>query len=221
MDRVEDDGILLDYVIVKEEYEVQDYDQYESYEYITGDTSQDFKSTIETIENTNTSQYKCSICDKTFKKSFGLSHHKKIHIKSRNFLCAHCPKNFVSKRYLARHLQIHFETFSMECAICGKLYKTKNAFNAHMWRHLKRSHQCGICKKDFSTTSHVKRHIREVHEKINSIRWYQCGICEKNFTTSSHVKRHIREVHEKVKRRSEFISRKKLKKIEIKYEDEN
>ena len=53
-------------------------------------------------------------------------------------------------------------------------------------------HQCTVCSKTFSTVHTLKRHHREVHERVR----HPCIVCSKTFSQSGDLKKHIREQHE-------------------------
>ena len=57
-------------------------------------------------------------------------------------------------------------------------------------------HQCNFCKKQFTQTGDLKKHIKAVHEKIKD---FQCDYCEKSFSQAGNLIRHIKSVHEGIK----------------------
>ena len=52
---------------------------------------------------------------------------------------------------------------------------------------------CPHCKKTFTTTSSLTRHLREKHEH-NTTR-IQCDLCQKSFVRPEHYRRHVHVVH--------------------------
>ncbi|OQR68010.1 hypothetical protein BIW11_13176 [Tropilaelaps mercedesae] len=50
---------------------------------------------------------------------------------------------------------------------------------------------CSICGKDFSTTWHLRVHMRGHTNE----RPYGCSVCDKTFLRSDHLCRHMRNVH--------------------------
>ena len=62
-------------------------------------------------------------------------------------------------------------------------------------------HFCVICNKSFNVLSNLKKHIKEVHEKVKRVKKLQkCEICEKTFPGGSYLKIHIHTVHEKLRK---------------------
>ena len=105
--------------------------------------------------------------------------------------------------------------------------KKKTGVKRGKYKNVGKTEICHICKKGFTKTEKLKRHIELIHEKVKSFLCPQCGsgfthkwklkvhvekiheghipnhicsICGKNFTTNSILNRHIESVHEKVVR---------------------
>ena len=55
-----------------------------------------------------------------------------------------------------------------------------------------KSHMCPQCGASFCEAHQVRRHIREVHEKITP---YVCKICNHGFKQKGNLKHHLATVH--------------------------
>ena len=60
-------------------------------------------------------------------------------------------------------------------------------------------YKCDKCNKSFSRNSHLKTHIKNVHENVQ----YNCDKCDKNFSTNHYLSEHIQIVHENVQHKCE------------------
>lgn len=85
-----------------------------------------------------------------------------------------------------------------QCEHCE--YNTNHS--SHFKRHIKMVHDkikdfhCNKCDASFSTNSCLKIHIKIVHDKIKD---YHCNICDYSCSINSHLQQHIKLVHDKIK----------------------
>ena len=54
-------------------------------------------------------QFKCDVCEKTFKTSQTLAQHRRIHSGERPFKCDQCDKSFTQSAGLIVHRRVHSE----------------------------------------------------------------------------------------------------------------
>eukprot|EP00953_Heterococcus_sp_UTEX-ZZ885_P008871 5265-Heterococcus_DN1.PRE.23 len=54
------------------------------------------------------------------------------------------------------------------------------------------------CAKTFTTTGHMQRHVKSVHEHIKDVKCTWKG-CDQLFTDKGHMQRHVKAVHEQIK----------------------
>ena len=84
------------------------------------------------------------------------------------------------------------------CTLCGNSFDT----NTHLKHHIKsvhqnlRPHKCPHCQTSLGTKSHLKAHIETVHERKKP---YKCPQCVKAFGAKSKLKIHISVVHEGIR----------------------
>ena len=172
---------------------------------------------------------RCDICKKTFANINGLNKHKKSeHGPVKSFKCELCDKEFKYKETMHRHKkEKHENHFEGKCDICNEIFP-------NLRQHLKSSHEsliknlpCPSCDKLFDKRSHLKLHIKGVHEKERvysvecntcgktfanrssmenhnlvfhtNIRPFKCDFCDKGYILEKHLARHIRHFHENVK----------------------
>ncbi|XP_055689766.1 zinc finger protein 425-like [Lutzomyia longipalpis] len=136
---------------------------------------------------TQSEDFQCSICSKTFTKKWGLRLHEKIH-GEKIFKCAICQKTFPAKNYLAIHLKSHSKK-NLECQECGKTFQTNYGLKRHAKIHSEeKPHICSICGKEFKIKFYLKRHLKlhETHRKS-----FECALCGQKFLWKISIRRHL------------------------------
>ena len=79
------------------------------------------------------------------------------------------------------------------CPMCDKVFLTNGGRLKHKKSfHFKLKSQCLRCPNQFSESSHLKRHVDSVHEKLKK---HECDICEKKYYQKSHLKEHVQTAH--------------------------
>ena len=113
-------------------------------------------------------------------------------------LCPHCGKEF---RYLAQHIKLaHLGLVKYapaQCDICKKVYTQKS----HLRQHVRavheqvKDHKCNFCGRAFFRKMHFKRHMQTMHMDIHVYQQVTCGSCGKQFKSTTALYKHNRVVH--------------------------
>ena len=90
------------------------------------------------------------------------------------------------------------------CAECIGQFQDLNAVETHVRKEHSKSdvnrnskpHICDKCSYNAAYKSHLKRHMRAVHEKLKP---FICDLCDKQFARKSCLDMHLLAVHEKLK----------------------
>jgi len=135
--------------------------------------------------------FACPLCGKSFKKSFQLENHRRIHSGDRPFVCHTCGKAFNQEATLRTHLRIHSGSKPHACKECGESFVTSFALMSHLqWKHNAgvRPFLCSFCCKAFPTKQALSKH-ETIHKQEKK---YCCRLCDKRFSRPDHLKSHMR-----------------------------
>ena len=125
------------------------------------------------MPQTKTNEWKCKICDKSFKHKQTLNNHKNQKHSNKVFACSKCQAKFSSNFALKRHSaekRCKEKKFTFECPTCGIKCLRKYNLDRHISRHhsssVKETFECQTCAKPFYSTTalteHKKIHILKV-----------------------------------------------------------
>jgi len=148
----------------------------------------------------------CQICEKKMQKKSLKQHLMQHNVPS--FQCYGCPKKFVTEAIMLRHHKLSHENYRpLKCNICGKGFRGPRALEIHSVVHTgEKPYSCDQCGNAYTQRSHLRTHIRKIHEGIKVVpavppgeKPYTCDQCGKSYTQKSHLRAHIRKIHEGIK----------------------
>lgn len=82
----------------------------------------------------------CKICDKTFKKSYGLKNHMNSHFGIKQYPCFVCGMLFGRTHHVKRHMfRKHKDEHSYDCDICAMKFPSIDEIVSHSVKHVRES----------------------------------------------------------------------------------
>ena len=139
---------------------------------------------------------KCPSCKQNFDKSSIKSHYEE---------CVHKKR----RKELEKQHATHKSTQSVKkiCEECGKVLTGSLSYKRHLKSHLRKAGvseeeaglklyaYCEQCPKKFTNLTHLKNHVKRMHENTIEIEVLSCPICEKAFSSRTQLKMHNNEHH--------------------------
>lgn len=159
--------------------------------------------------------YKCVMCDTVFTHKSLLYVHFDTHLANQKvhvFKCPECSKQFSQRSSLLDHLKVHQSKIKQESSLSMALSHPKPSVKVESsegeeWTtqtkeptikktQTSKHFPCNKCESSFSTTSNLRRHIRDKHKPAT--RGFRCQHCtdiKKTFSSRAMLDKHIQLRH--------------------------
>jgi uncharacterized Zn-finger protein len=129
----------------------------------------------------------------------GMKKHLEGHSEDRKkYVCEQCGKTYFQEDSLLKHLKFHAEgeliirRFKCEHEGCTSAF----ILRSHLRKHVRAIHEklkpylCPHCGKDFAYQGSYSRHLLTQHTE-NPQRQFQCHLCDKAFFDKNHLQAHL------------------------------
>ncbi|XP_022818092.1 zinc finger protein 883-like isoform X1 [Spodoptera litura] len=144
------------------------------------------------LKHVPSAQYKCHICNKTYKSDVYLEfHYRNVHIEEddKRLTCGICHLIFGSPKRLCYHMSgVHPKTESNYiCDVCSKGFQNKTALKSHIRSHgLTKWYTCNLCDFSCKQSSGIVDHKKRKHNPQKVI----CKNCKKIFHNQKEYDEH-------------------------------
>ncbi|KAJ0066092.1 hypothetical protein NL108_001360 [Boleophthalmus pectinirostris] len=155
--------------------------------------------------------FKCVMCDTVFTNKNLLYVHFDTHLANQKvhvFKCPECPKQFSIRSSLMDHLKTYHTKVKQEFPL--PLFQSQpsvrmESSEGEEWnspakevspQKTRKQFPCTKCESSFSTTSNLRRHIRDKHK--TAARGFRCQFCtdmKKTFSSRAMLEKHIKLRH--------------------------
>jgi len=129
------------------------------------------------IHGEKNKNHECPTCGKKFVQKCDLNRHLNIHSYERKYKCSVCEKSFKRADYLSKHERIFCGVLKPhKCSLCNKGFSKESELEGHLCSatHDSRKFRCETCGEECETVSELVEH-RKTHLKKE--RDYTCTKC--------------------------------------------
>ncbi|XP_061529974.1 zinc finger protein 687a isoform X1 [Phycodurus eques] len=158
------------------------------------------------LSNQKVHVYKCPECTKMFHQRSVLMEHVKSHNSSSTTAAASlCPKPVVKQESSDGedgmeevNADTTIATTGWKCVHCHECYTDAEEFVSHMAKQhgkVLKSFPCKKCESSFSSTSSLRRHVRDKHKDMSRFRCQFCTGSKKTFSSRAMLDKHIQLRH--------------------------
>lgn len=143
--------------------------------------------------------FKCTICDQTFKRVYDFGTHNYIHDEEKMFRCPLCSYKSPKRTGFLVHVNyVHLKKFMYMCDTCGKGFNDQVLFKEHDNEHLGiKPFSCIVCSKSFTYSRYLFTHQVRSHRVgiEGQLLPNQCPVCHKVFSKVVTLQKHFGERH--------------------------
>ncbi|XP_039436312.1 gastrula zinc finger protein XlCGF26.1-like [Culex pipiens pallens] len=110
-------------------------------------------------------RYKCSICNKCFKRKPTLNEHMLVHSGERPFGCPYCPAKFARRGCRLSHIRTHTGKKDFPCPQCDKRFPCTTDRNRHLnyFHNKARPFPCFFCPNRYPRKDYRRKHMESAH----------------------------------------------------------
>ncbi|XP_018567898.1 zinc finger protein 761-like [Anoplophora glabripennis] len=156
------------------------------------------------MDHTGERPFKCTLCEKTYKKAMDLTYHMISHTGNHNHHCEACGKGFTVRSALKAHMRTHTKDKPYVCPVCGKGFSHSSSLKPHVAIHSDECpFKCDRCDRRFKTKKMLAHHS-QTHD-LEEGKGLQCGICFKFYKSKESIRIHLKIHRQDVKDRNQQI----------------
>ncbi|XP_061381869.1 zinc finger protein 567-like isoform X2 [Danaus plexippus] len=105
-------------------------------------------------------------CGRKFTTKSNLKSHQNVHSSSREHYCVECNRYYKTERGLKKHYKDtlkHGGDGAVPRSQCDDKFHSETAVSSHVRVRHSTEYTCGVCNKNYSSNSNLRKHLRSVH----------------------------------------------------------